>query len=211
MADNDINLNGRKKDFFDRVRPYSIKYVKPLVNFIERHKFLSALIFFTTLIFLFVLNQFSVLMKNTLILSSLILIGGVSNIYQRYIRVHLGIEFIMLSAIIAGYIYGAFIGGVVAFLTFALAMYFEGRFPHTLFASFILITLVGMAAHLFSNKSITFAGITLTILYDLILVPVYIAFFRARIPSIMLFAITHIIWNYWVFTTIAPSLLSILT
>lgn len=211
MVDINTNLPGKKKDFFDHVRPYSVKYIKPLINFISKHKVLSILIFFTSLIFLFVLNQFSVLMKNTLILSSLILIGGISNIYQRYIKAHLGIELIMLSAIIAGYIYGPFVGGVVAFLTFALAMYFEGRFPHTLFVSFILITLVGITASMFKDKSITFAGITLTILYDLILVPVYIAFFRARIPSIMLFAITHIIWNYWVFSTIAPGLLSILT
>ena len=211
MYEEPLPATKKKKDFFDYARPYAIKYVKPIINFISRHKFLSILIFFTSLIVLFVLNQFSVLIKNTLILSSLILLGGISNIYQRYVRVHLGVEFIMLATIVAGYIYGPIVGGVVGFLTFGLAMYFEGRFPHHLFISFILITLVGIFAFSFRNKSITFAGIALTILYDLILVPTYITLFRARIPSIMLFAVTHIIWNYWVFTAIAPSVIAILT
>ena len=200
----------KQKDFFDHVRPYSIRYLKPVIDFVRRHKIISLIIFFTAIIFLFVLNQFSVLMKNTIIISSLILLGGISNIYQRYVRVHLGIEFIMLSTIICGYVYGAIVGGVVGFLTFALAMYFEGRFPHTLFVSFILITLVGIFAATLNSHSITFVGIVLTIAYDLILVPTYIGLFRARIPSILTFAITHIIWNYWVFTNIAPSVLQLI-
>lgn len=200
-----------KSDFFDNVRPYTQSFVKPVIDWIFENRILS-LIFLVSFIFiLFFLNVFADFVKHTVILSFLILLGGISNIYQRYLReIHLGVEFMMLSTILAGYVYGPLVGGTVGFLTFSLAMYFEGRFSHTLFVSFILMTLVGIGASFFTATSITVAGITLTILYDLIFAPVYITLFRAKIPKLAVFIITHIIWNYWVFTKIAPYMLNLL-
>lgn len=199
-----------KKDFFDYLRPFSEKYIKPITDWFFQSKFHAIMILVSIIILIIVLNTMLNLVKHVLIISFLILLGGISKIYQRYFRVQVGIEFIMLAAVVSGYIYGAFVGGVVGFFTFSLATFFSGRFSHTLIISFILTTLVGMAASLFGNASITVVGITLTLIYNLILIPIYIGWFSGRVSRILLFSATHIFWNVWVFTTIAPYLVSML-
>lgn len=198
-----------KKDFFDYVKPFTSK-LKPAVDWLTRSKFNILFLAVGVILAISIFLLLKDMIKNVFIISFLILLGGVSKIYQRYFKVQIGIEFIMLATVISGYVYGSFVGAIVGFFTFALATYFTGRFSHTLIISFILITLVGIAAPFFRNTSITVAGITLTLIYDIILIPVYIGWFRGRIPKIMLFAISHFVWNLWVFTTIAPYMLELL-
>ena len=194
----------QKKDFFDYVSPTIRKYVKPFVDWCYSSR--THLIIVIAGIALAII--FASFIKQTLVISLLILLGGVSKIHQRYMRTQVGIEFIMLATVVTGYVYGGIIGGVVGFATFGLATYFSGKFSHNLFPSFIMIVLVGMVAPLFA--SVTTAGIVLTLIYDIILTFLFIAWFRGRIHRVLLFSITHFFWNVWVFFKIAPLLVEAL-
>ena len=190
----------REKDFFDYINPFTRKYVKPGIDWFLRSRIHMALVVIG-IIFLVV---FASLIKQTLIISLLILLGGISKIYQRYFRAQVGIEFIMLATVVTGFVYGSIVGGIVGFVTFSLATYFSGRFSHSLFPSFIMVTIVGMVSPLFNSVAV--AGIVLTIIYDILLAYIYIAWFRGRIHRVLLFTLTHFFWNLYVFTKIAPSL-----
>jgi hypothetical protein len=200
-----------EKDFFDYVNPFTSRYIKPITDWIFKsraHAIMLAIILISIFI---IINLISDVVKDVLIISFLMLIGGISKIYQRFFKVQLGIEFIMLATVISGYVYGPFVGAIVGFFTFALATYFSGFFSHTLVISFIMITLVGAAAALFSNTSIKTAGITLTLIYNLLFIPIYIGWFRGRVTRIFMFSITHILWNVWVFSTIAPFIMTLIS
>lgn len=195
----------RKKDTFDYISPFTKKFIKPIIDWILKSKFNAVLII--TAIVIVVL--FASIIKQTLIISLLILLGGISKIYQRYIKAQVGIEFIMLSTVVTGFIYGSFIGAIVGFSTFSLATYFSGRFSHNLFPSFIMVTIVGMLSPLFNN--VTTAGIVQTLVYDIILGYIYLAWFRGRIHKILIFTFTHFLWNLYVFIKIAPILVNTLS
>lgn len=205
-----MNEDKGEKDFFDYVKPFTSKYIKPITDWIFKSKTHAIMVLVIFISLLILINLISGVVKDVLVISSLILIGGVSKIYQRFFKVQLGIEFIMLATVISGYVYGPFVGAIVGFFTFALATYFSGFFSHTLVISFVMITLVGAIAPLFSNTTIKTAGITLTLIYNIIFIPIYIGWFRGRVTRIFMFSITHILWNIWVFSTIAPFIMTFL-
>lgn len=201
-----------KKDFFDYLNPYTRKYVKPLIDWIFKHKLYSIIIVAVILLLFFLINIIFDVVKHTIIISFLILLGGVSTIYQRFLKVRLGIELIMFATVLTGFIYGSLIGAIVGVITLALSIAIEGYFSHTRFISFILIALVGFFAHFFNGSAtIMTTGIILTICYDLLLIPLTISFFRTRLPTLLIFSSSHIVWNWWIFTKIAPFMLGILT
>lgn len=196
------NMTDGKKDFFDYISPFTRKYVKPCVDWTCQSKFhMVAIIIVLVLIVLF-----ASVIKQSLIISFLILLGGVSKIYQRYVNAQIGVEFIMLSTVVGGFVYGSLIGGIIGFVTFALASYFSGRWSHNLFPSFIMVTIIGMISKSFSN--VTTAGIVLTLIYDVLLGYIYLAWFRGRIYRILMFTLTHFLWNVYVFIKLAPLLYS---
>jgi len=199
-----------KKDFFDYIRPFAVKYIKPVTDWVFQSKIHTIMVVLAIIFIVVVVKMMMDLVKHTIVISFLILLGGVSKIYQRYFKVQVGIEFIMLTTVVSGYVYGAFVGAIVGLFTFSLATYFSGRFSHNLVISFILMALVGIASSFFTNVSITTAGIVLTLVYNIILIPIYIGFFRGRFTRIFLFSATHIFWNLWVFTALAPYLVSLL-
>jgi hypothetical protein len=199
-----------KKDFFDYLRPFAVKYIKPITDWIFQSRIHAIMVVLTVIFAVVVLKMMMDLVKHVVVISFLILLGGISKIYQRYFKVQIGIEFIMLATVVSGYVYGAFVGGIVGLFTFSLATYFSGRFSHHLVISFVLMTLVGIASSFFTNVSVTAAGIILTLIYNLILIPIYIGFFSGRFTRIFLFSATHIFWNLWVFTALAPYLVNIL-
>ncbi len=206
-----MDENKDEKDVFDYLRPFTLRYVKPGIDWVFQNRIHAIVSLIVFALLLLLLNMIAGLVKHVLIISFLILLGGVSKIYQRFFKVQLGIEFIMLTTVVSGYVYGPFVGAVVGLFTFALSTYFSGFFSHTLALSFVLIAFVGFFSSFFEGTSIKTAGITLTLIYNLIFVPIYVVWFRGRLTRIFLFSITHIIWNIWVFSTIAPYLLKILS
>ncbi|MBR9690097.1 hypothetical protein GOV08_00240 [Candidatus Woesearchaeota archaeon] len=196
-----------EKDAFDYINPVTKKYVKPFTDWCFQSRYHTALTV-TAIILIIIFASF---VKQVMIISLLILLGGISRIYQRYFTAQVGIEFIMLVTVVSAFVYGSFVGAFVGFAAFMVSVYFSGRVSHKLFLSFILVTIVGLTAPLLKGLGIATAGIILTFFYDLILIPLHIAWFQTKLHRLFLFTLTHFFWNVWVFTTIAQGFLNLFT
>ena len=110
----------------------------------------------------------------------------------------------MVSFITTSIVYGPLVGSFVGVTSLFLATLWSGRFTPSLFASFFVIILFSFIAPSFAGLGITMAGIILTLLFDIVLVVLYLGAFGGRIHRSVIFAVTHFFWNIGVFITIAP-------
>lgn len=130
-------------------------------------------------------------------------IGASSLLYNRFVRTSLGIELITLGVVIVGRLYGPYPAIAVGLVSLFLAELLTVSLQHKTIVSFIGMAVIGFATQLFTGQSITAEGIWLTVIYDALIVPGYLLLGSNPIRT-LLFLTTHIAFNVWVFTTIAP-------
>jgi hypothetical protein len=136
----------------------------------------------------------------------LIIIGFCSLLYNRFLKISLGFELIIFSTVAAGFLYGplaAFITGAVALFS---AEVFNQSFQHATLMSFAGLAAVSLAVPYFAGFGITTLGITMALLYNAVIFPGYLLM-GSQPWKCILFSATDIIFNIWVFTSIAPRLL----
>ena len=150
--------------------------------------------------------------KLLVVMAFFIALGAVSMLYNRWIKVSAGVEFVMLGLVITSIAFGRLPGLIVGLVGLFLAEIISERFTYSTFVSFIGIAVVGIIApNIFhQTNSITSAGIMLTIIYDAIIIPGYLLL-GSSVGRSAFFVITHIIFNIWVFSFIAPLVLKVLT
>ena len=136
----------------------------------------------------------------------LVLLGSVSMIYNLWLRISLGIELVMLATVLCAVVYGPVVGVLVGFFTLLFAEIISTMISYNTFISFIGVVIVGVVASTYSGDNITSWGIAMTILYDLIIIPGYLITGSDPFRSFV-YVVTHILWNIWVFSVVAPSLL----
>ena len=147
--------------------------------------------------------------KTLLVMGVFIVIGVASLIYNRWIKVSLGFELVMLGVVITGMLYGRVEALIVGFVALFFAEMLTNRFTHSTFVSFIGIFVVAMVVPSFADDPIRWVGIGMTVLYDAIILPGYLVLGSSPGRS-FLFLATHILFNFWIFWTVAPVVLSIL-
>lgn len=146
-------------------------------------------------------------LKTAIIMMAFIGLGAISRIWLRVIPLQsLGIEFILLFTVISGRLFGPVAGVIVGVTSMVLSAAISDEEPMKLWPAFVAIAIVGHLSGTLSIASISVLGIGLTILYDIIISIIYY-FLGSSGAKIILFDVTHIIWNYWVFYNIAPWLL----
>ena len=141
-----------------------------------------------------------------------ITLASVSMLYNRWIKVSVGVELIMLGLVITSIAFGRLPGLIVGIVGLFLAEIISERFTYSTFVSFIGIAVVAVIApNVFHwmNGSITAAGILLTIIYDVIIIPGYLLL-GSNIGRSAFFTVTHIAFNIWAFSFIAPLLFRVL-
>jgi len=138
-----------------------------------------------------------------IIMAVFIALGTVSLLYNRWIKISLGFELIMFGTIITAMVYGRWQAIVVGFIALFLAEVLTDRFTYSTFISFIALAVVASVAPLVSSIGITWTGVTMTLLYDLIIVPGYLLMGSSPWRT-SLFVGTHIMFNVWVFIFLAP-------
>lgn len=142
----------------------------------------------------------------------LIMAGILSLIPSRYFRYyhHLGIELCTMAAVLTSKAYGpaagAFTGGISIFLGFVLS----GKFKPSYFISVLVMPLIGVLAHFIRDMPLFYTGLLMTVVYDLIILPFYVAM-GSKAHSIAVFFATHILFNFWIFSTIAPLIYKLMT
>ncbi|MBI2143895.1 hypothetical protein HYU17_01955 [Candidatus Woesearchaeota archaeon] len=172
---------------------------------IERR--LIALFMLAALVLLFFFWNY---IKVIIVMVFFIAIGTVSMLYNRWIKVSLGVELIMVGLVVTSVSFGRLPGLVVGLVGLFLAEVLSERFTYSTFVSFIGIAVVGLAApNIFHQAdSITSTGIIMTIIYDAIIAPGYILL-GSNAGRTALFIVTHIIFNIWAFSFIAPAVYGI--
>lgn len=138
-----------------------------------------------------------------------IALGILSLMYNRWIKVSLGVELILLGTVLATVLYGKTSGLIVGTVSLFLAEVMTDRFTYSTFISFIGIFTVVMVVPLLGEMSVTWKGIWMTVLYDAVIGPGYILVGSSPWRT-LLFVVTHIMFNIWVFAFIAPTLFNLL-
>ncbi|AJF61169.1 TPA: hypothetical protein HA239_05065 [Candidatus Woesearchaeota archaeon] len=135
----------------------------------------------------------------------LIGLGVVSLAYIRFFRYahYVGIELCMMATVLISLAYGSAAGAVAGFATITGALVLSGYFKPSYIVSVIALPMVGLIVPFFSALNLWQLGVLMTVLYDLFVLPLYIMM-GSKIESSAVFFITHVLFNYWVFTTIAP-------
>ena len=149
--------------------------------------------------------------KVILVMAIFIALGAVSMLYNRWVKESLGVEFIMLGTVITSIVFGRLPGLIVGMVGLFLAEVLSERFTYSTFVSFIGIAVVALIAQNIFNQthSITSAGIILTVIYDAVIIPGYLLL-GSNLGRSALFVVTHLIFNVWAFSFIAPLLVRIL-
>ena len=140
-----------------------------------------------------------------------IALAAVSMFYNRLIKVSVGVEMVMLGLVVTSVAFGRLPGLFVGLVGLLLAEVLSERFTYSTLVSFIGIAVVALIAPNIYHQtgSITSAGIILTVVYDAVIIPGYLLL-GSNIGRSALFVVTHIIFNIWVFSFIAPVLLRVL-
>ncbi len=183
----------------------ALKKSSALLNDFLKNKRLLLLIIISGILFMLLLIRFKRIFFTALLIS----LGGSSMIYQRYFRFgsYVGFELCMMATLLTALAYGPAFGAFAGFSSLFLAFVLCGNFKHTSFISLLVLPLIGLIVPLFSHLPLLYVGMLMTIIYDIIILPLYIALGSRIVPSIIFF-ITHLFFNYWVFSFFAPVILS---
>jgi hypothetical protein len=153
------------------------------------------------LTFMLMVVYFSIL-KNILLIVFLIAIASVSKMYHRLFRSHLGIDLVFFSCIIAAYRFGTATGLFVGWTSLVAADLLAGRFSHTSLISLIGLGTISIITPLFSEIPFITAGIIITVIYEIIVLPLYFLL-GSDLFKILTFLVSHLVFNVFVITNVA--------
>ena len=164
----------------------------------------------TALVALVLLFVFRDIFQAILVMTLFIIIGFASMMYNRWIKVSLGFELIMLGTVLTAAVYGSLPAIIVGFVALFAAEVFTNRFTYLTFMSFIGLFVVAMVVPSFHTTSITLIGIWMTIMYDALILPGYLLLGSSPWRT-LLFLVTHLLFNVWLFIFVAPFVFRLIT
>ena len=181
-------------------------WAKSRIHFFHERR-LAVLFILIGLVLLFLFWQ---IVEMLFVMAMFIALGIGSMMYNRWVKVSLGFELIMLGVVITGMLYGRFHALTVGFIALFFAEVLSNRFTHSTFVSFIGMFAIAMVVPFFADNNVKWVGIGMTLLYDIIILPGYILLGSSPGRSLLFFS-THVIFNSWIFITIAPLIMSLLS
>jgi len=156
--------------------------------------------------------------KPLFFVSLLILIGAFSMVVDRiisifffYAQMGYSFELILLVTVVSGTAYGPVAGVIVGGLSITLGYILSQRLSIYSIATIPTYILIGFLAHLSANYNIVLVGTAFAIFYNIIVSLIIIPLLGAKPINCIIFGITNIIFNIFVFSRIAPWLLGMIT
>jgi len=144
----------------------------------------------------------AVFIKSFMFIGAAVIVGALSLLHQRYTRNFFGFELCTLMTVLVSIMYGAKAGMLVGVLSITLGMIIAGNIHPTIFVSIFGFLLIGLLASFFTMESFFLAGLLLTVLYDILTVPVYL-FFGSNPATTFFYVVTHIPLNWLIFSRAA--------
>ncbi|MCK4550341.1 MAG: hypothetical protein KAT91_00125 [Candidatus Aenigmarchaeota archaeon] len=180
------------------------KYAK-IYAFLEQHKNSIIMVVFLLLAVVF--------FSNFLVSASFIAVGIASRYYQKYLpHLSLGIETCLFGAVITSLAFGWYTGALVGIISLTISVFLTQEEAH-----YLPVALAGMAAVAYmasiapiTAANLVFWGVLLTVFYDVATCAVYIYVFKADIFKTLIFIVSHIAFNYFVFSTFGSYILGLL-
>lgn len=190
----------KKSNIIYKLLKKSNKLIEPY--FKDTKKLLMYIIFI--ILILIILTKYKTLFFTGL----LILLGSISMIYVRYFRYshYVAFELCTLATVLTSLSYGPHIGAMTGLISITGGFVISGHFKPTYFISVLVMPLIGLIVPFFRDLPLLYIGILITIIYDAIILPLYVIIGGSRIISSIIFFVTHVFLNAWVFATIAPIL-----
>ncbi len=153
---------------------------------------------------------YSNLAKAIFLMALFITIGVISLYYMKYVKLSLGVELNLLGTVIIGLLYGTIPAIITGIVTLFVAELITERLTHSTVISFLGMIVIGITIPLFPKEwSITTVGICTVLLYDDIIIPLYLMLGSSPARS-GIFLITHILFNIWVFSAVAPTVMNLI-
>ncbi len=179
---------------------------KQTYGFFRRH-FLKMALSAAALLLLSLIIGVSV--KTVFLMALLIIIASFSTFYFNYVVVPVNFELVKMSTILAAYTHGIPAGLIVGISSTILGKVLIGRIDDKLPVSVAAISLLAVAAGLFSPANIVALGIVLVGIYNIALFAlthVTGGDFGWNLP----YEATNFFFNFIIFTRIAPLLLPLM-
>ena len=182
------------------------------VNFIQfliKHKWK---VLIGILIFLFYVNATSAA-SSIFFIIFLIAIASVSTIYKYNVKLSFGFELVTMSTVLATVVYGPIIGAFVGLVSAILAEYLPQMIESSSMFWIISVALSAFLVAIFAgpNPNLLFLGLISFAFQMLIAEPIrLLGPIELRLQG-LLYVVTGLIWNIFVFTRIAPFLLDLMT
>ncbi len=175
------------------------------INFLKMHKLYYPFVLAASTIILFFLY------RPAFLVVSFIALGIASRIHQRFLRgISIGFETIIFGMAITGMLYGPWPAVLIGLIALPISVvYTEEDFKWMPVALGGMI-LTGFLAGTLPAMSILMLGMVLTLVYDVTTCAVYLFVFRSRIFTTLLFAVSHLTFNYFIFSRFGETVLSML-
>ncbi len=179
---------------------------KKTYDFFRRH-FIKMVISAAALPFISLL--FGVSVKTAFLMILLILLASFSTFYFNYVVVPVNFELVKMSTILAAYTHGIAAGLAVGIFSTILGKVLIGRIDDKLPVSVAAISLLAVAAGLFSSVNIAVLGIVLVGIYNIALFTLTHVM-GGDLGWNLPYETTNFFFNFMIFTRIAPLLLPLL-
>ena len=197
---------GKKKDIisWSHSKVPGLESFNSFARFLVEKKFIVLLALAAIILLFF----FWAYVKLLAVMAFFIVLAAASMLYNRWIKISVGVELIMLGLVVTSLAFGRLPGLIVGIVGLFLAEIISERFTYSTFVSFAGVAVVAVIApnvFQWTGNSIPAAGIILTIIYDAIIIPGYLLL-GSNVGRSAFFVVTHIVFNIWVFSFIAPLL-----
>lgn len=151
----------------------------------------------------------SIFFRPVLITAIFTILAILTRLYQRFSVMQFGIDFALFGTVICAVLFGPYMGALVGLIAYPVTLFYANEDPKFLPAALLGMTLIAFSASSLpiTPSNIFMWGMVLTLGYNLFTGAFYYYIHNTRFYCGFIFAITHIFFNYLLFSRLAEKTL----
>jgi hypothetical protein len=127
--------------------------------------------------------------------------AAISRFHYRFLKFSIGVELSVFMIALTGISHGPVVAAVVGAVHFIISVLITKEATRIVLPCLAGYVAVGIAAGLLPMTNILLFGMMLTLVYNLVTIPLFIHALKFSFASQLFFISTHFAFNYWVFST----------
>ena len=146
-----------------------------------------------------------------------IFIGAFSMVVDRiistfffYAQMGYGFELILLVTVVSGIVYGPLAGVIVGCVSITLGYFLSRRLSMFSVVTVPSYMIIGFLASFFADYNIVIVGVGFAVLYNIMVSLIIIPVLGAKPVKCMMFGVTNVLFNVFLFSRFAPWLLEVM-